>query len=210
MNKDQFADLLNSRHSHRKFSDEAVSADTIKEIIDIARIAPSGHNSQPWKFTAVINKDVINKLAETCKNNMEKVYKQLPDDFAEKLKKFEFFVTHFKDSPAVIAVLTEKVEIIEMDPSIKYDVTFDKPDLHNMEFLDIGAVTQNILLTAQAMGYASCWMTAPVAYAQKDMEKILNVEKGYNIVSLVALGKETKERTSPSKKPVDDILTIIE
>lgn len=42
--------LVQERYSCRSFSSREVSRDIIKAIVDVARLAPSACNRQPWKF----------------------------------------------------------------------------------------------------------------------------------------------------------------
>ena len=45
--------VVRERSSKRNFLPNAVSIDTVKEIIRDASRAPSGTNTQPWKVTCV-------------------------------------------------------------------------------------------------------------------------------------------------------------
>ena len=53
-----------TRRSTRKFTDEKISKDILKDIVDAALHAPSGMGKQSWSFTVVTNKDVIAQLCE--------------------------------------------------------------------------------------------------------------------------------------------------
>ena len=46
-------DAMTSRQSVRTYTDEAVSKADLHHILDVARYAPSGTNTQPWKVYAV-------------------------------------------------------------------------------------------------------------------------------------------------------------
>ena len=46
----ELSDVIASRRSIRKFRQEDVSADTIRLLLDAARLAPSGSNLQPARF----------------------------------------------------------------------------------------------------------------------------------------------------------------
>ena len=46
----ELSDVIASRRSIRKFRQEDISADTIRLLLDAARLAPSGSNLQPWRF----------------------------------------------------------------------------------------------------------------------------------------------------------------
>ncbi len=51
-----------TRRSVRDFSDKPVSKEDIETLITAARYAPSGMNKQTWKFTAILNKDLIHEF----------------------------------------------------------------------------------------------------------------------------------------------------
>ncbi len=46
----ELSDVIASRRSIRKFKEENISADTVRLLLDAARLAPSGSNLQPARF----------------------------------------------------------------------------------------------------------------------------------------------------------------
>ncbi|MFW9952842.1 MAG: nitroreductase family protein [Candidatus Thorarchaeota archaeon] len=56
--------LIKSRKSIRNFIFQKIDNNTIKEIIDCGRWAPSGNNTQPWKVCIVTHPTVKRMLAE--------------------------------------------------------------------------------------------------------------------------------------------------
>ena len=46
----ELTDVITSRRSIRKFKQEDISADTVRLLLDAARLAPSGSNLQPARF----------------------------------------------------------------------------------------------------------------------------------------------------------------
>jgi nitroreductase len=52
------------RKSIRRFKEKEVPNKIIKEVIDAARRAPSGHNLQPWHFVVVKKKENLLKFKE--------------------------------------------------------------------------------------------------------------------------------------------------
>ena len=60
-------DLIRSRRSIRNFIYKKIDNDTIKEILDCGRWAPSGQNSQPWKVCIVAHPTVKRMIAEESK-----------------------------------------------------------------------------------------------------------------------------------------------
>lgn len=61
-------DLLVRRHSIRRYTQEAISAEDVKTILEAALLAPSSKSARPWQFILVENKDDLTRLSE-CKAN---------------------------------------------------------------------------------------------------------------------------------------------
>jgi nitroreductase len=201
--------LLSSRASHRKFAADPVPEGDIRLMIENARLAPSGHNNQPWRYIAVTNRELINKMADAVVKNLQALYPSLPDSEVQALEKYKFFLEHFREAPLVMAILVRRDEYTTTILQAKYHVQLPKAEHFDMELLGVGATVENLLLVAQAMGYGSCWMTEPITYAQKALEDILNVKAPYHVVSIVPIGKPTKERKCAPKKNVDELLQIL-
>ena len=62
--RDLVMDVIYKRRSVRKFTDEPVSEEDIKYILEAGRWAPSGENSQGWRFIVIKDKEIIQKLGE--------------------------------------------------------------------------------------------------------------------------------------------------
>lgn len=52
-----------SRRSVRAFNEKEVPREELEQILKAAIYAPSGMNRQTWQFTAIVNKEKIEKLA---------------------------------------------------------------------------------------------------------------------------------------------------
>lgn len=63
---ENFHDLLIRRHSIRRYTDEPVSPDHVRLILEAALLAPTSKNSRCWHFVAVDDKSTLLRLAE-CK-----------------------------------------------------------------------------------------------------------------------------------------------
>jgi nitroreductase/NAD-dependent dihydropyrimidine dehydrogenase PreA subunit len=62
---DQVLELLKSRRSIRAFRDKPLGKETIEKIIDGARFAPSGHNSQSTEYLVVQDSTVLHQVSAT-------------------------------------------------------------------------------------------------------------------------------------------------
>jgi nitroreductase len=62
---EQVMALLKTRRSIRAFRDKPLAKETIESIIDGARFAPSGHNSQSTEYLVVQDRAVLNQISAT-------------------------------------------------------------------------------------------------------------------------------------------------
>lgn len=69
-----------TRRSVRNFSDRPVSEHLVRRVIEAGRHAPSGGNSQPWKFVVVTNKALIDRMNEVAAATMLGLYNAYASD----------------------------------------------------------------------------------------------------------------------------------
>ncbi|MEE4196500.1 MAG: nitroreductase family protein [Bacteroidales bacterium] len=152
---------IEKRASIRTFTDEKVPVNDLKELVRRAGLAPSVNNFQPWKFYAITNQNILNKLALKVS---EKI-KQLPanQSIASKNVKsqVEWFATFFENAPAVIAMAMEDYEsVLEKGVNLTHEEINKLRNFPDMQ--SAGAAIQNILLSAVDLGYGACWLSAPM------------------------------------------------
>lgn len=59
-------ELLLSRHSIRRYTQQAIAPEDVKLILEAALLAPTSKNSRSWQFVVVEDKDMLDRLA-LCK-----------------------------------------------------------------------------------------------------------------------------------------------
>ncbi|MHB8071781.1 MAG: nitroreductase family protein [Candidatus Cryosericum sp.] len=55
-------DAIEKRYSVRHYKDQPVEEEKLAEVLEAARLAPSGTNSQPWKMVVVRNRTTIQSM----------------------------------------------------------------------------------------------------------------------------------------------------
>jgi len=70
---------------------------------------------------------------------------------------------------------------------------------------------ENLQLASAQMGYGTCWMTGPL-YAKEEITEYIGFQKdGYFLAAMTPIGVPVDgDIKSPPRKPVGDVLTIIE
>ena len=73
-------ELVSQRYSPYAFSDQPVSEETLHEILDVARHAPSSYNEQPWRFIYAHQEDqeAHQRLLECAVDQNQKWAKDAP------------------------------------------------------------------------------------------------------------------------------------
>lgn len=62
-----FMDIVRKRKSVRNYTDTPLSDETLREILEAARLAPSAKNLQEWKFIVVRDEQTKRALVEVAK-----------------------------------------------------------------------------------------------------------------------------------------------
>ncbi|MDR1556289.1 MAG: nitroreductase family protein [Tannerellaceae bacterium] len=62
---DSFSELLKTRRSTRRFTDELLTPVEVELILKAALMAPSSKRSTPWQFVVVEEKEMLRKLADS-------------------------------------------------------------------------------------------------------------------------------------------------
>jgi nitroreductase len=61
-------DIIRRRRSVRKYKSDPIPEDVFLRVMEAARLAPSGKNSQPWKFIVVRDEEMRRKLSVASRN----------------------------------------------------------------------------------------------------------------------------------------------
>ncbi len=60
-------EAIHRRTSVRKYLDREIPRETLEELADCARFAPSGYNKQPWVFVVVTERALLREIGATAK-----------------------------------------------------------------------------------------------------------------------------------------------
>jgi len=206
----EFRDLVSQRRSIRRFKPDPVSLEEIKEIIAAAVEAPNAGNEQMWHFMVITNEKTKEKMAEIVKNRIERLAASVGLT-AEQVKPVVKTSTFFVQAPVVIAVTTRPYRS-KVDQMLKesgfsdreIDELRSRPDLQS-----IGAAVQTLILAAWEKGYGCCWMTGPCV-ARPELEAYLGITGPRSLAALVPIGRAEIIPASRGRKPLEEVITIIE
>lgn len=197
------ANALKKRHSTRAFLKRAVETEKIRRILDAARHAPSGTNTQPWNVAVVTGnkKRRLENLMEDAFRRGEKGrmdYAYYPENWEDPYKSrrkacgLQLYST--------LGITREDKER-QMDQWVANYRAFDAPVvlfffldpiMETGSFMDYGIFLQSIMLAAVEEGLATCPQAALGEYP-RIVKKELRYPEELILVCGMALGYEDTE-----------------
>lgn len=182
----KFLELNKKRHATKHFTDKPVDPKDVRTAIEIATLAPSAHNSQPWKFVVVREKNAeLAKLAYG--SNFEQV-SSAPvtiarvggaNNFSE--EQLQYFM---KNLPAEFA-------------------RYNEQQVSDYLALNAGLVAMNLVLALTDQGIGS---NIILGFDKSKVNEVLEIEDRFRPELLITVGY-TDDKLEPSYRlPVDEII----
>jgi nitroreductase/NAD-dependent dihydropyrimidine dehydrogenase PreA subunit len=142
ISEEQAVQFLRSRRSIRAYDDKPVDKETIQRLIEIARYAPTGANSQLVEWIVVSDKAKVNRLAELTIDWMRHSLEEKPYELRLPPAFLRLFISAWdaghdvvlRGAPAVVLAMAP--EHASFDPTLA------------LSYLEIAATT---------MGLGTCW-----------------------------------------------------
>jgi len=191
--------VIRRRRSVRRFKPDPVPEADVARMLELACLAPSASNQQMWRFVAISNREVLERMRQAVQEQYERMAELMPDDERKAaLRRARGYSSFFTNAPVVIAVLGEPYTS-GLEP-VFAELGLAEPALGEArgwpDIQSIGAAVEHLLLAAVDMGYGGCWMTGPVAARQR-LHQILGVEPPWRLLCLVPIGVPAEEPRPP-------------
>lgn len=169
-------EAIKKGRSIRAYQDKEVPDEIINELIDAARLAPSGNNAQPWMF---------------------KIFKSEEDK--QKLKEINMFKQDFVYAAPVLIVCcadTSAYSAGRKDPVLDDD--------NKMRAIrDLSIAAQNLILRATELGLGTCyvgWMN------KDKMRKYLGLSEKFIVPYTITVGYPAENLGSRLRKNIGEII----
>lgn len=199
------SEAIKQRHSVRRFLETTVSRDQIRQLLDIARHAPSGANTQPWQV-AVLTGARKQALAQQIVDAFDKGQTDTPD--------YEYYPTVWQEPylsrrRACGMQLYQSLGITRQDKTAQKAQwaanyrAFDAPVMlifwmegvmQTGSFMDFGMFLQSLMISAVEAGLATCPQAALAEYPNT-IRPALGLPEDALVLCGMALGYE--DTTAP-------------
>jgi nitroreductase len=169
--------ILRGRRSIRRYLPTPVEPEKLRACLDAARIAPSAHNVQPWRFVVVDDPALKDRLAAEAFSGI-----YASSMFAAK-------------APVILVLLARPGNaLVRLGAKIQGVPYY---------LLDIGIAGEHVVLQAEELGLATCWMGW---FDYRKARKVLGIPGSFKLVAMMPLGYAEKRPTrEPPRKTFEEI-----
>jgi nitroreductase len=197
--------VIQDRRSIREFTDEPVSDQDLDMILEAARQAPSGENSQPWRFIIVKDEAMRKKMGAIAgggsgrRFTSEFVTKKMQERFAN-------LQDEAKRQAAFAKLTSGQVSAFMADAPVNI-VVCGKKDVWDMPY-DTSAAIENMLLMVTALDLGACWVIAPCIDIRDEerIKALLAIPESFKAVSILSLGHPTRPHRQRPRLPITELV----
>ncbi|MDF2834995.1 MAG: nitroreductase [Paenibacillus sp.] len=201
-----FNEIVLERRSVKVYDPEVkISREEMTEILAEASRAPSAINMQPWRFLVIDSAEGKEKLAPLASFNQTQAltssaviavfYDANNIEYIDEI--FGKAVEH--------GYMSEDIMDMQLRQAKPYYANMSASELRDMNLIDSGLVSMQLMLVARAHGYD----TNPMAgYDKERIAEAFGLNKDrFQPVMLISIGKAAKEGYPSYRLPVETIAT---
>lgn len=170
-------DTIKRRRSVRNYLEKQINEEELNIILEAALYSPSGHNAQPWFFTVIQNKELIDYISDRTKRIMT----MSNVDKARKLGESpKYHLFHQAPTVVIVSGRTGEKSVIDL-PGYNFEPY--------SPLAECSASIQNMLLAAESIGVGSCWIGfVNYFFAFPDEVQKLGIPENFKPLFAVCLG----------------------
>jgi len=196
-------EAINKRRSIRKFKPDPVSDELLLQLLESARLAPSGSNTQPWRFIVVKDAETRQKLQEASYNQRHVGQAPVVIACCADIKAFGEFPERI-DELIAVGALPEKTREVFVPSLKKGGMSADiKWHLLIAATGNTDIAIEHIALQAVELGLGTCWVRW---FDDNKVKEILEIPKNIEIIALIPVGYPAE---NPPQRPRFDLEKIV-
>lgn len=216
MKTGELTELIKSRRSIRRWQDKPVSEKLLCEAVELATYAPNGGNQQNWYFYVIVNKDIINSIADAVQASADYIA-SWPEaaKYGEVAARMLQRASFFRSAPAAIAVTAkqyaspiEQLSAGRKETDARARQIYEWRHIANAGIQSVASAVAYLVLILHQMGLGAVWMTGPMQ-AKGQIEKVLDVPAGMDLVAFIPVGYPAENPDLRVRKPVNEVCQVI-
>lgn len=201
-----FNEIALERRSVKVYDPEVkISREEMTEILAKASRAPSAINMQPWRFLVIDSLEGKEKLAPLASLNQTQVLTSSAVIAVFYDSNNIEYMDEIFNRAVELGYMPQDIKDMQLQQARPYYASLTPSALRDINMLDSGLVSMQLMLVARAHGYD----TNPMAGYDKDrIAEVFHLDKErFQPVMLLSIGKASKEGYPSYRLPVDTITT---
>lgn len=189
---------IEDRRSIRKFRAGGIARETLVQILEAARLAPSSRNDQPWKFLVLGEAAKGSALAAMdagIRRRMEQ-----PGAHRSGLASAAHTLRIMRGAPEIVLIVRPE------GTHPRAEISDTERVMELMDAVSVGAAVENMLLEAQAMGVGTLWIGNTI-FAYEEIVEALAVQG--QLLGAVALGYPDEFPAPRPRKTLEEIAEFL-
>lgn len=208
-----FFDVVSSRRAVRRFTDKEIPQDVLDACLDMAMLAPSSSNLQPWQFFVIESKEKRQKTIQYCmsqnaaktanklivvvartdnwwqhsKDNItfypNKPVPKVVKDYYTKLMPLSFARGKFNVLSPAKWVITQASRQIK---GAMVELMYSEADVKNWALISTSLACENLMLAFRSYGFDSCPMGG---FDEPQLKKLLGLNDEQYICMVIGAGE---------------------
>ncbi len=186
-------EIIKERRCIRKFETRPVSTEDLEQIIEAARLAPSGTNRQPWRFVMLGSKEEKEKIAGSV---IQPFVVEAPVVFVCCLDRGAYtrsLVEKRLNELVQSNVISEEAAGFIYNRKMPEQV--EDVVIPASAYIDLGIAVEHMVLMATSLGLGSCWVRL---FNPKQVHETLRLPAEIEVVALLPVGYPAQ---SPPPRP---------
>jgi nitroreductase len=201
-----FNEIVLGRRSVKVYDPEVkISREEMTEILTEATRAPSAINMQPWRFLVIDSAEGKEKLAPLASFNQSQVLTSSAVIAVFYDANNMEYMDEIYGKAVELGYMPQDIMESNLQQAKSYYANISSSDLRDMNLIDSGIVSMQLMLVARAHGYD----TNPMAgYDKERIAEVFGLDKDrFQPVMLISIGKAAKEGYPSYRLPVETIAT---
>ena len=170
---------IETRRSIRKYLDKPVEEEKVAELLESARLAPSGSNTQPWNFIIVKAEENRQKLSKVSNNQ-------------------KWMLT----APVFIVAVADIRSRIKDEIEISIDENSPQREVKEI-IRDTSIAIEHMMLEANSLGLGVCWVAW---FDQEEIRPVLNIPRDKYVVGILTIGYSDEAPQARPRKKLEEIV----
>lgn len=202
VNLNDFYTVLRERHSVRAYNPAVkIPREELKEMLELSLSAPSSSNLQPWRFLVIDEDELKQKLLPIANNQQQVVEASAIIAVLGDLESYEQADAIYSQS-VTRGAMTEDVKNNFVERIQQAYGALGTESLHQVNLLDAGLISMQLMLIAKAKGYD----TVPMGgYNPEKFVEAFEVPETLKPIVLIAIGKAAKPAHATARLGVDQV-----